>query len=127
MELLQRAPRRHQDDERDEAALLWGEDGRAGIVHPGEEKLWDDLIVAFQDLKELQERWRETVSMGLEGQDKGNGFTLPESRVRLDIRKKFFPVSVGRPWHRVPREAVAVPSLEMSKARLERALSNLEQ
>ncbi|RMC04634.1 hypothetical protein DUI87_17801 [Hirundo rustica rustica] len=26
---------------------------------PGEEKLWDDLSVTFQDLKELQERWRE--------------------------------------------------------------------
>jgi len=32
---------------------------------------------------------------------------------------------VVRPWHRVPREAVAAPSLERFKARLDRALSNL--
>ena len=33
---------------------------------------------------------------------------------------------VGRPWHRVPREAVAAPgSLEVSRARLDGAWSNL--
>jgi len=30
-----------------------------------------------------------------------------------------------RPWHRLPREAVAAPSLEVFKARLDGALSNL--
>jgi len=30
-----------------------------------------------------------------------------------------------RPWHRLPREAVAAPSLAVFKARLDRALSNL--
>jgi len=29
-----------------------------------------------------------------------------------------------RPWHRLPREAVAAPSLGVLKARLDRALSN---
>ena len=39
-----------------------------------------------------------------------------------------FPGRVGRPWHRVPREAVAAPgSLEVSKARLDRAWSSLAQ
>jgi len=32
---------------------------------------------------------------------------------------------VVRPWHRLPREAVAAPSLAVFKARLDRALSNL--
>ena len=32
---------------------------------------------------------------------------------------------VGRPWHRLLREAVAAPSLEVSKTRLDGALSNL--
>ncbi|CAN8186300.1 unnamed protein product, partial [Coccothraustes coccothraustes] len=31
-----------------------------------------------------------------------------------------------RPWHRVPREAVAAPSLEVPKARLDRAWSTLD-
>ena len=37
----------------------------------------------------------------------------------MDIRHKFFPVRVLRPWHRVPREAVAAPSLAVFKARLD--------
>ncbi|KFV59256.1 hypothetical protein N341_11266, partial [Tyto alba] len=54
-----------------------------------------------------------------------HGFKLREGRFRLDVRKKFFPVRVVRPWHRVPRAAVAAPSLEGFKARLDGALSNL--
>ncbi|KFO60699.1 hypothetical protein N302_00951, partial [Corvus brachyrhynchos] len=54
-----------------------------------------------------------------------NGFKLKRGRFRLDIRKKFFIVRVLRHWHRLPREAVAAPSLEVFKARLDGALSNL--
>ena len=43
----------------------------------------------------------------------------------MDIRKKFFTVRVMRPWPRLPREAVAAPSLAGFKARLDGALSNL--
>ncbi|KFV59679.1 hypothetical protein N341_11862, partial [Tyto alba] len=54
-----------------------------------------------------------------------NGFKLKEGRFRLDIRKKFFTRRVVRSWHRLPRAAVAAPSLEGFQARLNRALSNL--
>ncbi|KFW87816.1 hypothetical protein N305_06115, partial [Manacus vitellinus] len=43
-------------------------------------------------------------------------------RFRLDIRKKFFTV---KHWKRLPRETVDAPSLEVFKARLDRALSSL--
>ncbi|KFQ77505.1 hypothetical protein N337_00291, partial [Phoenicopterus ruber ruber] len=43
----------------------------------------------------------------------------------LDIRKKFFTLRVVRHWNRLPREAVDAPSLEVFKARLDGALSNL--
>ncbi|KFO86858.1 hypothetical protein N320_00330, partial [Buceros rhinoceros silvestris] len=54
-----------------------------------------------------------------------DGFTLKEGRFRLDIRKKFFTVRVVRHWDRLPTEAVDAPSLEVFKARLDGALSNL--
>jgi len=56
---------------------------------------------------------------------RGNGFKLKEGRFRLDMKKKFFILMVVRPWHKLPREAVAAPSLAVLKARLDGALSNL--
>jgi len=44
----------------------------------------------------------------------------------LDTRKNSFTVRVVRPWHRLPREAVGVPSLEGFKARLDGAWSSLK-
>jgi len=40
---------------------------------------------------------------------RADGFKLRKQRFRLDGRKKFFTM---RPWPRLPREAVAAPSLE---------------
>ncbi|KFQ21070.1 hypothetical protein N332_08588, partial [Mesitornis unicolor] len=54
-----------------------------------------------------------------------NDFKLEEGRFKLDIRKKFFTVRVVRHWNRLPREVVDAPSLEVFKARLDRALSSL--
>jgi len=54
-----------------------------------------------------------------------NHFKLKEGRFRLDIRKKFFTMRVVKHWSRLPREVVAASSLEVFKARLDGALSNL--
>jgi len=56
---------------------------------------------------------------------RGNGYKLKEGRFRLDTRKEFFTMRVVKHWNRLPREFVGVPSLEVFKARLDGALSNL--
>jgi len=55
----------------------------------------------------------------------GDGFKLKEGRFRSDLRKKFFTLRVVRLWPRLPREAVAAPSLAGLKARFDGALSTL--
>ncbi|KFQ40647.1 hypothetical protein N332_01576, partial [Mesitornis unicolor] len=46
-------------------------------------------------------------------------------RFKQNIMRKFFTVRVVRHWHRLPRKVVDAPSLEVFKARLDRALGNL--
>ncbi|KFW78872.1 hypothetical protein N305_03994, partial [Manacus vitellinus] len=50
---------------------------------------------------------------------------LKEGKFGLDIRKKFCTRRVVRHWNRLPREVVDAPSLEVFKARLDKALRNL--
>ena len=46
-------------------------------------------------------------------------------KVDLDLRKKSFTVRVMRCWNRLPRDVVAIPTLETFKVRLDQALGNL--
>jgi len=61
----------------------------------------------------------------LQKQNKGIKRGLVLKNGYMDIRKKFFTARVVRSWHRLPREAVAAPSLAVFKARSDGALSNL--
>ncbi|KFO71132.1 hypothetical protein N303_06316, partial [Cuculus canorus] len=54
-----------------------------------------------------------------------NGYKLERGRFRLDIRRNFFTMRAVRHWHRLPREVVDAPSLEVFKARLDGALGSL--
>ena len=50
---------------------------------------------------------------------------MKERKFRLNTRKNFFTLRVTEPWHRLPRDAVESPSLEIFKTRLDKVLCSL--
>jgi len=89
-------------------------------------RFWGDLTAAFQYLKGTYRKDGENLfSEVCCDRTRSDGFKPKEGRFRLDIRKNFFTMGVGKHWNRLPREVVEAPSLKTFKARLDRALSNL--
>jgi len=91
-------------------------------------RLPGDLRAAFQYLKEAYRKDGEGLFTRVcSDRTRGKGCKLKEGRFKLDIRKKFFTMRVVKHWNGLPREAVDAPSLEVFKARVDGALSNLVQ
>jgi len=81
---------------------------------------------AFQYLKGVNKKAGEGLfTKACSNRTRGNGFKLKVGRFILSIRNEFFTVRVTKHWNRLPREAVAAPFLEVFKARLGGALSNM--
>jgi len=55
---------------------------------------------------------------------RGSGYTLKNRRSPLNIRKHFFPLRVNEHWHRLAREVVESPSLEIFRRHLDMVLGN---
>ncbi|KFV81358.1 hypothetical protein N308_02272, partial [Struthio camelus australis] len=54
-----------------------------------------------------------------------NGQKLNHRQLHLNLSKNFFTVRVTEHWHRLPKEAVESPSLEIFKTRLDVTLGNV--
>ena len=82
--------------------------------------------MAFQYLKGAYKQEGEWLFTRVDSdRTRGNGLTLRQGRLRLDIRKKFLTQRVVTHWNRLPKEAVGAPSLQAFKARLDVALGSL--
>jgi len=56
---------------------------------------------------------------------RGIGHKMKHRKFLLNMRKNFFPLSMMEHWHRLPREVVESPSLEIFKTRLDEVLCSL--
>jgi len=56
---------------------------------------------------------------------RGNGHKLRHRKFQQNMRKNFFTLRVMEPWHKLPREVVESPSLEIFKTRLDKVLCSL--
>ncbi|GAB0185869.1 hypothetical protein GRJ2_001052200 [Grus japonensis] len=125
MELLERVQRRAMKLIRGLEHLSYEDRLRElGLFSLEKRQLQGDLIAAFQHPKGAYRKDGEGLFIReCSDRTRGNGLKLKEGRFRLGIKKKLFTVRVVR--HRLPREVVDAPSLEVVKARLDGALGNV--
>ena len=90
----------------------------------GEEKGWGDLINVYKYLKgRCKEDRARLFSVVPSDRTRGNGHKVKHRSFPLNIRKHF-TVREAERWHRLLREVVESPSLEIFKSHLGMALGN---
>lgn len=113
--LTSRRARRKIQGATSESAFPWSSLGTEG-----------DLINKCKYLNEDAKKTEpDSFSVIPNARKNGNEHKQEHERFHLNIRKTFFIVSVTKHWHRLSREGVGSPSLEISKSCMGMFLGNL--
>ncbi|CAM4539814.1 unnamed protein product [Lepidochelys olivacea] len=98
-----------------------------GLFSLQKRRVRGDLIAAFNYLNEgSKEDGAWPFSVVADDRTSSNGLKLQwGGESRLDIRKHYFTKRVVKHWNGLPREVVESPSLEVFKARFDKALAGM--